>query len=37
VEVVTGTADALHSACDRLRALHLNDEVDRAHVDAELE
>ena len=37
VEVVSGPADALQSARDRLRALHLDHEIDRAHVDAELE
>ena len=30
-------ADALQAARDRLRRLDLHDEVDRAHVDAELE
>ena len=32
-----GAADALQPARDRLRRLDLHDEVDRAHVDAELE
>jgi hypothetical protein len=36
-KLVTGTADALQAACDRLRRLDLDDEIDRAHVDAELE
>ena len=36
-EVVTGPADALQPAGDRLRALDLDHEVDGAHVDAELE
>ena len=36
-EVVAGPADALQPARDRLRALDLDHEVDRAHVDAELE
>ena len=34
---VAGAADALHAARDRRRRLDLDDEVDRAHVDAELE
>ena len=34
---VTGAADALHAARDRRRRLDLHDEIDRAHVDAELE
>jgi hypothetical protein len=34
---VTCAADALQAAGHRLRALHLDHEVDRAHVDAELE
>ena len=37
VEPVPGAADALQAACDRLRRLDLDDEVDRAHVDPELE
>ena len=37
VQLVPGAADALQPACHRLRALDLDDEVDRAHVDAELE
>src|SRR5262249_2555422 len=37
VQLVARTPDALQAARHRLRALHLNDEVDRAHVDAELE
>ena len=36
-EVVTGAPDTLQAAGDRLRRLHLDDEVDRTHVDAELE
>ena len=36
-ELVAGAADALEPARDRLRRLDLDDEVDRAHVDAELE
>ena len=36
-ELVAGAADALQPARDRLRALDLDDEVDGAHVDAELE
>ena len=35
--LVAGAADALQPARDRRRRLHLHDEVDRAHVDAELE
>ncbi len=37
LQVVAGAADALKAARDRLRALDLDDEVDRAHVDPELE
>ena len=36
-ELVAGAPDALEPARHRLRALHLDDEVDRAHVDPELE
>ena len=36
-DVVAGAADALHAAGDRRRRLDLDDEIDRAHVDAELE
>jgi hypothetical protein len=36
-ELVAGAADPLEAARDRLRRLDLDDEVDRAHVDAELE
>ncbi len=36
-EVVTGASDPLEPARDRLRALDLDHEVDRAHVDPELE
>ena len=35
--LVAGAADALEPAGDGRRRLHLHDEVDRAHVDAELE
>ena len=35
--VVAGAADALHAAGNRWRRLDLNDEIDRAHVDAEFE
>src|SRR5918995_5778671 len=34
---MTCAPDPLQAARDRLRRLHLNHEVDRAHVDAELE
>ena len=34
---VAGAADALHARRDRRRRLDLDDQVDRAHVDAELE
>ena len=36
-ELVPGPADALQAAGDGLRALDLDHEVDRAHVDPELE
>ena len=36
-QLVPGPADALQAAGDRLRALDLDHEVDRAHVDPELE
>ena len=36
-ELVARAADALQPARDRLRRLDLDDEVDGAHVDAELE
>ncbi len=36
-DLVAGASDALHAPCDRARRLDLADEVDRAHVDAELE
>ena len=36
-ELVSGSADALQAARDRLRALDLDHEVDRTHVDPELE
>ena len=36
-DLVAGPADPLEAAGDRRRALDLDDEVDRAHVDAELE
>ena len=35
--LVAGTADALQTAADRARRLHLDDEVDGAHVDAQLQ
>ena len=34
---VSGAADALQPACHRRRRLDLDHEIDRAHVDAELE
>ena len=37
VQVVPRATDALEAPGDRLRALDLDHEVDRAHVDAELE
>ena len=36
-DLVAGPADPLQAAGDARRALDLDDEVDRAHVDAELE
>ena len=36
-DLVAGAADALHAAGDRGRSLDLDDEIDGAHVDAELE
>ena len=36
-ELVAGAADSLQTAGDRLRRLDLDHEVDRAHVDPELE
>ena len=36
-DLVAGPADPLEPAGDRARRLHLHDEVDRAHVDPELE
>ena len=36
-DAVAGAADALQAAGDRRRRLDLNHQVDRAHVDAELE
>ena len=36
-ELVPRPADPLEAACHRLRALHLDDEIDRAHVDPELQ
>ncbi len=36
-DLVAGAADALHAAGDRGRRFDLDDEVDGAHVDAELE
>ena len=35
--LVSGPADALEAPADRTRRLHLDDEVDRPHVDPELE
>ena len=35
--LVAGAADALQAARDRARRLHLDHQVDGAHVDAELE
>ena len=37
VPLVAGAADALQARGDRRRRLDLDDEVDRTHVDAELE
>ena len=37
VHAVTGAPDALHAARDRGRRLDLDHEIDRSHVDAELE
>ncbi len=37
VDVVAAAADALQPARDRRRRLDLDDEIDGAHVDAELE
>ena len=37
VDLMPGATDPLHSRRDRRRRLDLHDEVDRAHVDAELE
>src|SRR5205823_1536821 len=36
-QLVPRAADSLQPARDRLRRLHLDDEIDGAHVDAELE
>ena len=36
-DLVAGAADALHAAGDGGRRLDLDDQIDRAHVDAELE
>jgi hypothetical protein len=36
-ELVTCASNALKAPRDRLRRLDLDDEIDRAHVDAELE
>src|SRR5205814_2670434 len=36
-DLVSGTADTLESSRHACRALDLDDEIDRAHVDAELE
>ena len=37
VDAVAGAADALHAAGDRGRRFDLDDQIDGAHVDAELE
>src|SRR5437016_3968000 len=37
LDAVAGAPDALHAARDRRRRLDLDDEIDGAHVDAELE
>src|SRR5262249_12333073 len=37
VDAVPGAPDALHAARDRRRRLNLNHQVNRAHVDAQLE
>ena len=36
IDGVPGAADALHAAGDRRRGLDLDDQIDGAHVDAEL-
>ena len=36
-DLMARTSDALHPARDRRRRLDLNDEIDRAHIDSELE
>jgi hypothetical protein len=36
-DLMSCAADALQTGCDRRRRLDLHDEVDRGHVDAELE
>ena len=36
-DLVAGATDALYSACDRTGRLDQHDQIDRAHVDAELE
>ena len=37
IDLVPGASDALHARCDRGRRLDLDDQIDRPHVDAELE
>ena len=37
VDVMSGAANPLHPAGDRGRSFNLDDEIDRAHVDAEFE
>ena len=37
IDGVAGSADPLHAARDRRRRLDLDHEIDRAHVDPELE
>ena len=34
---MAGAADALQASADRARRLHLDDEIDRPHVDAEFQ
>jgi hypothetical protein len=36
-DLVASAADSLQAAGDRRRCLHLNDQIDRTHVDAQLE
>ena len=37
IDRVAGASDALHAACDRRWRFNLDDEIDRPHVDPELE